>query len=119
MKMNSARSEGNFWFLEPISSQLVKLGTLAEHFFFSDPSTTLIKLRQFSEILTQLHAAHAGLLLEPTETQSDLLRRLKFERAIPEKVLDVLHHIRKVGNSAVHEGKGDHRQALIPLVSTS
>lgn len=106
---------GNFRFLEPISTQLVKLGTLAEHYFHADPSTSLIKLRQFSETLTKLHAAHAGLLPEPSETQSELLRRLKFERAIPDKVLDVLHHIRKTGNSAVHEGVGDHRQALTAL----
>ncbi len=113
--MTSERTAGNFQFLQPISPQLEKLGTLAEHFFHADPSTSLIKLRQFSEILTQLHAAHAGLLPEPAETQSDLLRRLKFERAIPDKVLDVLHHIRKTGNSAVHEGSGDHRQALTAL----
>jgi len=106
---------GNFRFLEPISTQLVKLGTLAEHYFHADPSTSLIKLRQFSETLTKLHAAHAGLLPEPSETQSELLRRLKFERAIPDKVLDVLHHIRKTGNTAVHEGVGDHRQALTAL----
>lgn len=113
--MTSELTTGNFQFLHPISSQLVKLGTLAEHFFHADPSTSLIKLRQFSEVLTQLHAAHAGFLPEPAETQSDLLRRLKFERAIPDKVLDVLHHIRKTGNSAVHEGAGDHRQALTAL----
>ena len=113
--MTSERTTGNFQFLQPISSQLVKLGTLAENYFHADPSTSLIKLRQFSEILTQLHAAHAGLLPESTETQSELLRRLRFERAIPDKVLDVLHHIRKTGNSAVHEGAGDHRQALTAL----
>lgn len=62
--MTSEQTTDNFEFLGPISPQLLKLGTLAEHYFHADLSTSLIKLRQLSEILTHLHAAHAGLLPE-------------------------------------------------------
>ena len=105
----------NFKFLEPVNGTLATLGGLAEQYFHDDPSTSLIKARQFCELLTRLHAAHMGLLEEPDETQSALLRRLRYERAIPDKVLDVLHFIRKTGNAAVHEAAGDHRQALTAL----
>ena len=105
----------NFKFLEPVNGTLATLGGLAEQYFHDDPSTSLIKARQFCELLTRLHAAHMGLLEEPDETQSALLRRLRYERAIPDKVLDVLPFIRKTGNAAVHEAAGDHRQALTAL----
>lgn len=105
----------NFKFLEPVNGTLATLGGLAEQYFHDDPSTSLIKARQFCELLTRLHAAHMGLLEEQAETQSALLRRLKYERAIPDKVLDVLHFIRRTGNAAVHDVAGDHRQALTTL----
>ncbi|GGX51330.1 type I restriction-modification system deoxyribonuclease [Tateyamaria omphalii] len=108
-------TESNFQFLDILDEQLVNLGRLAESYFHDDPSTSIIKLRQFCEHLTQRHAAKAGIEFEAGESQSELLRTLKFERAAPERVLDVLHHIRKLGNEAVHRGKGNHRQALTAL----
>ena len=108
-------SRSNFDFLDPLDQELARLGRLAESYFIDDPSTSLIKLRQFCERLTKRHAALAGVDPLEGDTQVDLLRRLKFERAVPESVLDVLHHIRKLGNSAVHDGHGDHREALACL----
>ena len=54
-------------------TQLVRLGGLAECYFKDDPNTSLIKLRQFGEVLAQLTAAKAGLLSSPDEQQIDLL----------------------------------------------
>ena len=50
----------NFDFLAKHDPQLVRLGALAERYFKGDPSTALIKLRQFGELLAQLTAARAG-----------------------------------------------------------
>lgn len=111
--MVTARS--NFDFLQDLDSELCNLGRLAESYFHDDPSTSLIKLRQFSERLTKRHAALMGIDIEGADNQSELLKKLKFDRATPDRVLDVLHHIRKAGNAAVHEGRGDHRQALACL----
>lgn len=105
----------NFDFLDHLDSDLANLGRLAESYFQDDPSTSLIKLRQFSERLTRRHAAMVGADIQDGDTQADILRRLKYDRAAPERVLDVLHHIRKRGNVAVHDGKGDHREALACL----
>ena len=111
--MDQTRS--NFQFLDQLDGELTNLGRLAESYFQDDPSTSLIKLRQFGERLTRRHAAMVGIDLLDGDTQSDTLRRLQYERAAPERVLDVLHHIRKLGNAAVHDGKGDHREALACL----
>ena len=105
----------NFDFLDRVDRELGNLGRLAESYFQDDPSTSLIKLRQFGERLTQRHAALVGSAVQEGETQADALRRLQYERVIPERVLDFLHHVRKLGNAAVHAGAGTHREALTCL----
>ena len=61
----------NFAFLESHDPQLVRLGALAEQYFTTDPNTSLIKLRQFGELLAQLAAAKVGLYVSPDERQVD------------------------------------------------
>jgi type I restriction enzyme, R subunit len=107
--------KSNFAFLENIDIELANLGRLAESYFQDDPSTTLIKLRQFGERLTRRHAALVGSDVQEGEAHVEVLRKLQYERSMPERVLDVLHHIRKIGNVAVHDGKGNHREALACL----
>jgi len=102
----------NFSFLARYDTQLDRLGALAERYFADDPSTCLIKLRQFGEQLARQTAARTGLLYSEDEPQADLLRRLKFERAASPDVLDLFHHLRILGNRANHENSGDHREAL-------
>ncbi len=109
---NPSIPSANFGFLAKHDVQLVRLGALAERYFGDDPNTALIKLRQFGELLAQLTAAKAGLFTSPDEQQSDLLRRLKFERVVPAEVADLFHQVRIVGNKATHDHGGDHAQAL-------
>src|SRR5580692_1448168 len=105
----------NFDFLGKHDAQLVRLGALAERYFKDDPNTCLIKLRQFGEVLGQLTAAKAGLFSSPEEQQTELLRRLKFERVLPEQPADLFHQIRLVGNRAMHAQGGNHAEALTTL----
>lgn len=105
----------NFDFLGKEDAQLVRLGALAERYFKDDPNTCLIKLRQFGEVLAQLTAAKAGLFSSPQEQQPELLRRLKFERVLPDQPADLFHQIRIVGNRAMHEQGGNHAEALTTL----
>ena len=79
------------------------------------PNTCLIKLRQFGELLAQLTAAKAGLFSSPEEQQTDLLRRLKFERVVPDEAADLFHQIRIAGNRATHGQGGTHAEALTTL----
>src|ERR1700680_174634 len=108
-------TSSNFSFLAAHDAQLVRLGALAERYFKEDPNTCLIKLRQYGETLAQLVAAKAGLFRDAQEPQSDLLRRLKFDRVIPREVGDLFHHLRVVGNKATHENDGNHTEALTAL----
>jgi type I restriction enzyme R subunit len=105
----------NFEFLRSHDVQLVRLGALAERYFRDDPSTCLIKLRQFAEVLAQLTAARTGLFVSTEEAQADLLRRLKIERVISQEVADLFHQIRIAGNRAAHEYTGNHTEALTLL----
>ena len=88
---------------------------LAERYFKDDPNTSLIKLRQFGEVLAQLTAAKSGLFASPEEQQADLLRRLKFERIVPRVVGDLFYQLRIAGNRATHAHTGDHAEALSTL----
>ena len=90
----------NFDFLNAYDAQLVRLGALAERYFKEDPNTSLIKLRQFAELLAQQLAARMGLYTKPDETFAELLVRLKVERAMPREAGDLFHQLRIAGNDA-------------------
>lgn len=105
----------NFSYLRAYDEQLVRLGNLAERYFKDDPATSLIKLRQFGEVLAQLTAAKAGLYTDSQEPQSDLLKRLKLERILPDQAADLFHQLRMVGNRATHQHSGNHGDALNAL----
>ena len=66
-------------------------------------------------MLDQLTAAKAGLLASPEEPRADLLRRLKFEGAVPREVGELFHQLRVAGNRATHAQAGDHGEALSTL----
>ena len=110
---NNIRS--NFDMLLPYEEQLWRLGALAERYFAEDPNTSLLKLRQFSEILAQSLAARTGLLTISGETQYDLIRRLSNEGVAPREVKQVFDQIRINGNAANHALEGNHAGALSTL----
>src|SRR5262245_13853303 len=105
----------NFGFLAKQEPRLALLGSQAERYFSDDPSTALIKVRQFAEFLAKLVAAHHGSYAGEQETFEDLLRRLSLDRILPRETADVFHQLRRLGNAAVHEAAGDHGQALSAL----
>jgi type I restriction enzyme R subunit len=104
----------NFGFLGSRNKQLDTLGGLAERYFRDDPSTSIVKLRQFAELLAKLIAAHQA-VYRNEQTFEELLRQLSYDRLIPKEAADIFHALRKSGNSAVHEAKGDHAAALTAL----
>jgi type I restriction enzyme R subunit len=113
--MSPQPTSPNFSFLAADNPQLVHFAALAERYFTSDPATCIFKLRQFAEALAQLTAARSGLLHDTEEPQADLLRRLFFERLIPQRTADLFHHLRKAGNNATHRNQGTHSDALTAL----
>ena len=66
----------NFAFLKEHDPVFFQLACAAEQVFASDPNTTLIKLRQLGEALARDLASRAGIELEATTSQADLLYKL-------------------------------------------
>lgn len=110
---NNIRS--NFDMLRAYEAQLWRLGALAERYFAEDPNTSLLKLRQLSELLAQSLAARTGLYSNPEESQYELIRRLQGEGILPKEVKQVLDQIRVTCNAANHALQGDHAAALSTL----
>jgi type I restriction enzyme R subunit len=105
----------NFDFLAKHDGRLVTLGGLAERYFRDDPSTAIVKLRQFAELMAKLIAAHHAVYRDERESFEETLRRLSYDRLIPKEAADIFHALRKAGNTAVHEAKGNHATALTAL----
>jgi len=105
--------DSNFWFLELHDERLARLGRLAERYFQDDPATSIVKLRQLAELLSRITAARHALY--EGGTFDETLRRLRLERVLPRGVADLFHAVRKLGNAAVHDAKGTHRDALTAL----
>lgn len=66
----------NFGFLARHDARLATLGGFAESYFRQDPSTTIVKLRQFAEHLAKLIAAHHAAYRDERESFEETLRRL-------------------------------------------
>lgn len=106
-----SRQPSNFAHLADVQLELARLGAAAERYFAEDPNTCLLKLRQYAELMAQQVAARAS-LYEPDESQASLLSRLKREGWLQREISDLFHWLRKAGNEANHQLRGDHRAAL-------
>ena len=95
----------NFSFLADITPDLDLLHCFAyqaEMYLHLDPNTSLIKLRQFGELLAQEIAARNGESTDPDESQEILLRRLSTNGILKQKSSNLFHDIRRDGNKANH-----------------
>jgi type I restriction enzyme R subunit len=108
----------NFDMLKAYEPQLWRLGALAERYFAEDPNTSLLKQRQFAELLAQNLAARGGLYTSQDESQYELIRRLHSENLVPRELKQVFDQIRVTGNAANHALAGDHAKALSTLKLT-
>ena len=107
----SATLSTNFAFLSDQEPLLHQIATAAEDSFYSDSNVTLVKLRQLAEHLTRGAAARLGITLGTDENFFSLIAALKSRIDVDEKVIRLLHHLRKSGNEAVHEYRHDQAEA--------
>lgn len=105
----------NFAFLDVDNRELARLGALAERYFHDDPSGALIRLRQLAELLAKEIAARNALLPSSSASFEEVLRQLRAGSLVPRSVLDLLYHLKQVGNAAVHENAGTASDALTAL----
>ncbi|MDN7866093.1 type I restriction-modification system endonuclease [Burkholderia multivorans] len=105
----------NFAHLTRLQADLAVLGAAAERYFADDPNTSLLKLRQFGELMAHQVAARAGVYSADEDNQASLLSKLKGAGWLPRDVADYFHWLRKAGNIASHQFSGNHRAALETL----
>lgn len=108
----------NFAQLAVHDEQLLRLGLLAEQYFPSDPNTSILKLRQLTELLAQHVATNVGEFVSRDEPQHDLLRRLEQVGILPREISQLFGEVRRSGNAASHRLAGDHAAALSALKIT-
>ncbi len=111
MQPNSA----NFDFLRAHGQQLFRLAAQADHYFRTDPNTTLVKLRQFAELLAKEVAARTGSLRSADDRFVDLLGELGRSGYVPGQAMTLFHQLRTAGNEAVHGDLDDFAVALTGL----
>lgn len=105
----------NFAFLREHGPQLFRLAAQAEHYFRTDPNATLIKLRQFAELMAKDVAARTGSLRSPDDPLADLLSELGRSGYASRQSLELFHYLRKTGNQAAHGALDDFAAALMAL----
>ena len=108
----------NFGFLRNHDPLLELYAARAERYVFDDPNTSVIKLRQFAELLARHAAAFHGI-----ETTDDDFRQtigiIRSKRLGPREIVDLFDHLRLKGNEAVHEGTSDRSAALAGLITAN
>jgi ATP-dependent exoDNAse (exonuclease V) alpha subunit len=113
----SATVSSNFAFLSDQEPLLHQIATAAEASFYSDSNVTLVKLRHLAEHLTRNAAARLGIPSGTDENFFSRIASLKSRIDVDEKVIRLLHHLRKSGNVAVHEYRHDPGEAARALRS--
>ncbi|MFC5194775.1 type I restriction-modification system endonuclease [Bizionia hallyeonensis] len=105
----------NYSFLKDKYIDLLQLAMLAERNCFSDPSTTLSKLRILSEKLASTLIDFEQ-LEEPVDArQISRLNILANQSETPSEIISIFHTIRKSGNKASHSGEGSQAEARYML----
>nr|WP_315176345.1 type I restriction-modification system endonuclease [uncultured Flavobacterium sp.] len=103
-----------FSFLQNNYPELFLISELSENLYYVDPSSSLAKLRLFSEKMTILIWKFEDLGIFDGN-QVDRINQLYYKNLIPEVVKDLLHTVRKSGNKASHDGSGTNSEALFIL----
>ncbi|OHD11462.1 MAG: type I restriction-modification system endonuclease [Spirochaetes bacterium GWD1_27_9] len=94
----------NFEILKNDWETLASVGELAEKSLYSDPNTTLFKIRQLAELISKLILKEEKLAEPISGTQQDRLKLMEREDLIEKEISQIFHSIRITGNKAIHEG---------------
>jgi len=108
-------STSNFSFLSAEFPLLSNLGQAAEYNLYQDPSTSLYKLRQFGEYLTEQIFGVYGIELPEQNTFQNRIYQLRSQNLLPLSVVDYLNLLRHKGNRAVHRFVGTVEEAKSAL----
>jgi type I restriction enzyme R subunit len=111
----TAAPSPNFGFLAYHDPRLSVFGAEAERLFAEHPSACVARLRLFAEVLARHAAARLGVYVDARDALAAVVDRLSARGAAPGAVVQMFDSLRLAGNRAVHEGRGDHQDALHQL----
>lgn len=97
----------NFDFLKENFPSLENLGTLAESYLYTDPSSAIMKLGLLCESVIGLIYRYDRVNPPCENTAVKRIDALSREGLLPREVVDMLHLVRKARNRAAHEHWGE------------
>ncbi|EHN69885.1 ATP-dependent DNA helicase [Aliivibrio fischeri] len=103
---------GNFELLEQRWPQLASFAQYAEGYAYTDPQSSLTKLRCFCEAIVGVLYRELSLPCEPRTNLIDKLKSDEFIEVVGVDVCQKLHALRMKGNRAVHHDEGTTDDAL-------
>ncbi|GGK25241.1 ATP-dependent DNA helicase [Aliivibrio fischeri] len=103
---------GNFELLEQRWPQLASFAQYAEGYAYTDPQSSLTKLRCFCEAIVGVLYRELSLPCEPRSNLIDKLKSDEFIEVVGDDVCQKLHALRMKGNRAVHHDEGTTDDAL-------
>ena len=103
----------NFEFLKNSFPSLENLGTLAESYLYTDPSTSVMKLGILCESIVELIFQFDRLTPPNKNTAFKRIDMLSREGLLPREVVDILNLVRKARNKAAHEDWGTTEDATV------
>ncbi len=109
--------DSNFSYLAEEYPILFNTGQAAEYNLYTDPITSLFKLRQFGEKLTEILFEEHHLEFPRENSFHTRLKTLQYESVLPFQVKDLLFIVKNKGNTAVHENRGTIDEAKSCLFS--
>jgi type I restriction enzyme R subunit len=95
----------NFIFLQKEYPILYNIGVVAEYTLNVDPITSLLKLRQFGEKLSEILLVEHKLNYPTDDTFHNRIKTLEFENVLPITVIDFFFLLKDKGNIAVNHDK--------------
>ncbi len=104
----------NFSFLHEHDAHLTAYGARAERYVFDDPNTSLLKLRQFAELLAR-HVAAFHTIDTTGSDLRDVIAVLRRKRLAPREVTELFEQLRLRGNEAAH----DDQRPIGPIRATT
>jgi len=97
----------NFEFIKNKRPEIATLGSFAERYFATDPSSALVKLRTLVEQIVEIIYDEQKLPKPYRAGLNDLLNEPVFMDLVPRVILGKIHTIRIRGNKAAHGGRID------------
>lgn len=107
--------KSNFDFLRKYWKELAELGETAESYLYSDSNACILKIGLLAETIVRSILAYESIDLPEDTRQSNLIRILKNNDIIPDKIDHILYAIRKERNDAAHNGGGTVDKAKLLL----